>query len=182
MGDTNYCFFLPTTVTAEMRGGIFTEGPQISASRAGCQGGRSRQPLFSSSPLPLLQQRQILFTCKAHGKANLFSQAFPSGIWGKVQFINRVCACVSISICAGGKGSAMIDMYCIFGLYSVTAAGQHLMRVFNTPNTENSKQKSKVCSGQETGVIFLSLTELMKQCFTCIVSFRLCSVYLTASA
>lgn len=31
----SYCFFLPTTVTAEMRGGIFTEGPQISASRAG---------------------------------------------------------------------------------------------------------------------------------------------------
>lgn len=100
---------------------------------------RGRQPRLRSSPLPFLQQSQILLSCKAHGKANLFSQAFASGIWGKVYFINCVCACVSISTHAGGEGSAMIGMYCIFGLYSLTAAGERLMSILNTPKNENTK-------------------------------------------
>lgn len=50
-----------------------------------------------------------------------------------------VCACMSISMRARGESSATIGMYCIFGLYSVTAAGEHLMSIFNTPKNENTK-------------------------------------------
>lgn len=46
----------------------------------------------------------------------------------------------------------MIGMYCIFGLYSLTAAGERLMSILNTPKNENTKQKSKLCSDQETEI------------------------------
>lgn len=95
--------FLPTTVTVEMKYGIFPDSFQTWAPRAGCQGGTGRQPPLRTSPLPFLYQSQILFTCKAHGKANLFSQAFASGMWGKVYFINCVCMRVRIYVCRSRK-------------------------------------------------------------------------------
>ncbi|KAJ7395848.1 hypothetical protein BTVI_150522 [Pitangus sulphuratus] len=73
----------------------------------------------------------------------------------------------------GGEGSATINMDCIFGFYSATAAGLRLVSVFDMPNTENTKQRSKLHSGTGSYHYF----PLLPLAFLTLAVFSKCSTF-----